>query len=106
MEMLETAEQVKQVASRFFGNTVPYRYRSKVSGTVYPLPGGALIVTSDRVPGQTKRRFTVRRCTIDGVVSDVSAFQEYAAYTGAHYRAYQEWEARLDRHAHTMENSG
>lgn len=60
-------------------------YEDTVTETV---DGGALFVSSEKGPDEV-RKYTVRHCTPEGEIGEVSTFQEYRSKAGA--------EGRLER---------
>ena len=64
-------------------------FNSRVSSQTYPCADGTCIfVSSERMNADSPRRFTVRRCELDGSITDVSAFQEFDNRESAHRAAW------------------
>jgi hypothetical protein len=92
---LHTLDQVKRVAysagSHWFDRSALRFFNSHISETVYPVPGGALFVSSERFRGlyepDRERLYTVRSCSVDGDIKTVGDFQQWRTAKQAHARA-------------------
>ena len=82
--MFYTIEQIKRANGRAGGywfdpDTMRF-FSTRVMSRVFPVPGGALFVTSDRHPagmGRWIRRYSVRRADGTGQISTVGDFGGY-----------------------------
>ena len=92
---LHTLEQVKRVAysagSHWFDRSNLRYFSSRISENVYPIPGGALFVSSEKFKGlyadDGERLYTVRSCSADGKIDTVGDFQQWKTARQAHARA-------------------
>jgi hypothetical protein len=88
---LSSIRQIKKAheeAGLFFFDKATMRgFKSRVMSQVFPVPNGAVFVTSERFEdfqGNTKpRRYTIRRAYDNGEIRTVEGFQSYASRTGA-----------------------
>lgn len=91
--MLYTLAQVmqanKDAGQNFFSPGAMRFFNSRGSDCVYPVENGALFVTSERFDDTYPYLYTVRRI-VNGMVEDVSEFQEYPSLSDAHDRARSE----------------
>lgn len=87
---LHTLTQIKNAnerrGHRWFSPDTMRWFNSRVSSTVYPVPDGAVFVSSERRWDDT-RRYTVRYCSDDGVIDTVGEFGTFASRSGAHAAA-------------------
>jgi hypothetical protein len=92
---LHTLDQIKRAAERagshwFDRSTLRY-FNSRISEHVYPVPNGALFVSSEKFTGYREpdgeRLYTVRSCTYDGSINTVGEFQQYRTSKAAHAAA-------------------
>lgn len=99
---LHTLSQIKYAAStgaspHWFSSDSMRFFNSRVSERVYPVPGGAYFVTSeryDRYDNRYPRAYTVRHCDLEGSIHTVGEFQQYETSAQAHCAAQ-----RLQREA-------
>jgi hypothetical protein len=92
---LHTLDQIKRAAqsagSHWFDRDTLRYFQSRISDNVYPVPGGALFVSSEKFRGlyepDGERRYTVRSCTAGGRIETVGEFQQYASRDAAHNAA-------------------
>jgi hypothetical protein len=88
---LHTLDQVKRAAigagSHWFDTDSMRYFNSRLGQTVYPIPGGALFISSERFDYNSPRAYSVRSCTWNGCIDTVGEFQQYATSTSAHSAA-------------------
>lgn len=92
---LHTLDQVKRAAgsagSHWFDRDALRYFNSRISERVYPVPGGALFISSEKFRGlyepDGERLYTVRSCTYDGKIDTVGEFQQWRTSKQAHARA-------------------
>lgn len=101
--MLKSMDEIVAAATRSKGNRHYFSpdtmrfFKGRVMSTVFPIPGGAVFVTSERGPGM-ERRYTIRTISDDGEnVATIGEFQQYASRSGAMRAA--------GRHANTIINA-
>jgi len=95
LRKLHTLDQVKRAAysagSHWFDRQALRYFNSRISENVYPVPGGALFISSEKFKGLYEpdgaRLYTVRSCSADGVIDTVGEFQEWKTSKQAHARA-------------------
>lgn len=88
MPQFDTIEDIKTAnavgGGHWFEPATMRFFSSHVSGEVYPFPGGATFVSSERYDARSPRRYTVRVATVDGGhVGTVGEFQGYATLRAA-----------------------
>lgn len=98
---LSTIDEIESAArsqgSHWFDRDTMRFFASRVSDHIYPYPGGAVFVSSERGPRfDSPRRYTVRLCTVAGEIDTIGEFQAYASRNGAHSAARK---AALERGA-------
>lgn len=90
--MFHSIDEIRQAnAARghhFFDRDTLRFFGSRIHETIYPVPGGAYFVTSEKNFDGTERHYTVRQaysgCGRRGEVVTVDGFQGYASRSGAH----------------------
>ena len=95
LRKLHTLDQIKRAAysagSHWFDMGSMRFFSSRVSEIVYPVPGGALFVSSEKFRGfcqpDGERLYTVRSCSADGNIETVGEFQQWRTAKRAHARA-------------------
>ena len=95
LRRLHTLDQIKRAAylagSYWFDRPTLRYFSSRISERVYPVPGGALFVSSEKFKGlyadDGDRLYTVRSCSADGVIDTVGEFQQWNTAKQAHTRA-------------------
>jgi dihydrodipicolinate synthase/N-acetylneuraminate lyase len=70
----------------FFDAVTMRFFKSRVSEYIYPTKTGAYFVTSEK-ERDSVRRYTVRFCTLTGVITKVGEFQQYKTSAQAHNAA-------------------
>ena len=98
---LHNLHQIKYAAStgkspHWFDRDTLRFFNSRISERVYPVPGGAYFVTSEKYSryDNSPRLYTVRHCTLEGDINTIGEFQQYQSAPQAHYAAL-----RLQREA-------
>lgn len=92
---LHSLYQIKRAAenagSHWFSPTALRFFSSRISRRVYPVPNGALFISSEQFrPFRGEdgpRLYSVRSCTCDGRVDTVGDFQQYRTREAAHNAA-------------------
>lgn len=92
---LYTLRQIRQAAknagSVWFSPTVLQFSATRISDRVYPVPNGALFISSEQVcplGGENgPRLYSIRSCRCDGIMATVGEFQQYQTYETAHNAA-------------------
>lgn len=98
--MLHTISEIKDAATNghspywFSASTLAF-FDSNIHPEVYPVPGGALFISSERFDENSPRLFTVRHCTDNGKITTVGEFQEHGSLVAARMAAIARREARL-----------
>lgn len=95
LRKLHSLDQIKRAAhgagSHWFDREALRYFNSRISENVYPVPGGALFVSSERFRGlyepDGNRLYTVRSCSADGDINTVGEFQQWSTARQAHARA-------------------
>ena len=91
LHKLHTLDQIKRAAigagSHWLDPASMRFFNSRLGQTVYPIPGGALFISSERFDYSSPRLYSVRSCTWDGCIDTVGEFQQYATSTAAHSAA-------------------
>jgi hypothetical protein len=87
-----TMDQIKRAVaatgSHWFDADTLAWFGSRISSVVYPVPDGALFVTSEFTGFErASRAYTVRLATDDGSVSTVGEFLQYKTRDAAHRAA-------------------
>lgn len=100
---LETIEAIKSAAANskhstywFDADTMRY-FSTRVADYVIPMTddSGSLFITSDKQDEESLRRYTVRKCDLDGEISTVGEFLGHKNMTQARNHAVVH-AARLD----------
>jgi hypothetical protein len=102
---LHTLDQIKRAASaagsHWFDRSALRYFSSRISERVYPVPGGALFVSSEQFKGFSSpdglRLYSVRSCTAAGQIGTVGEFQAHSSSRSAHNHA-----ARLQREGFSL----
>lgn len=103
---LHTLDQIKRAAaaagSHWFDPSTLRYFSSRVGRRVYPVPGGALFISSEQFRGYGSpdgpRLYSVRSCTLAGKIDTVGKFQAHSSRDSAHNYA-----AHLQREGFTLE---
>lgn len=104
---LHTIDQIKRAAasagSHWFDRDTMRSFSSRVGSRVYPVPGGALFVSSEQFRGfgspDGPRLYSVRSCTLAGKIDTVGEFQAHSSRQSAHNYA-----AKLQREGFTLKD--
>lgn len=98
---LHTLHQIKYAAStgkspHWFDAGALRFFNSRISQKVYPVPGGAYFVSSEKFSryDSSPRLYTVRHCNLEGEINTIGEFQQYETSAQAHGAAL-----RLQREA-------
>ncbi len=102
---LHTLDQIKRAAesagSHWFDRSALRYFSSRIGQKVYPVPGGALFVSSEQFRGlfspDGPRLYSVRSCTIAGQIDTVGEFQAHSSRESAHNYA-----AKLQREGFSL----
>ena len=95
VRMLSSLHQIKVTAanagSHWFDPAALRYFSSRISLTVYPVPGGALFISSEQFrplyAAPEPRLYSVRSCTLAGNIDTVGEFQQYRTRAAAHAAA-------------------
>jgi hypothetical protein len=102
---LHTLDQIKRAAaaagSHWFDPSALRFFSSRLGRRVYPVPGGALFISSEQFRGYGSpdgpRLYSVRSCTLAGEIDTVGEFQAHSSRESAHNCA-----AHLQREGFTL----